>query len=374
MDIRKNMLKREKYYKNYASFDKDAIRLNNYKEKDIRPEYFRDVDRIIHSMSYTRYMNKTQVFTKPHNDHISTRMVHVQLVSKVARTIGRALSLNEDLIEAASLGHDLGHVPFGHYGESILNEISLKHNEGYFMHNVQSVRTLMNIENHGLGCDITIQVLDAILCHNGEFVKKNYKPTNKTKDDFFNSYNNCYKNKDEAKKLIPMTLEGCVVRISDIIAYLGRDIEDAIRLGVFNINDLPKSIKDILGSNNTNIVNTIIMDIIENSTDKDYINMSDKVYNAIKDLKKFNHEHIYSKSMSNTEREYIKIAFEELFDHYLKQLKDNNEKSVINKYFLKDMNDEYLNNTSNERKVIDFIAGMTDEYFLHQYKQLKKLS
>lgn len=374
MNIRKKMLKYEKSYKRYASFNKDAIRINNYKECDIRPEYFRDIDRIIHSMSYTRYMNKTQVFSKTHNDHVSTRMVHVQLVSKVARTIGRALSLNEDLIEAAALGHDLGHVPFGHYGESILNEISLKHNEGYFMHNVQSVRNLMIIENHGLGCDLTIQVLDGILCHNGEFVEKNYKPIKKTKDEFMNSYLNCYKNKDEAKKLIPMTLEGCVVRISDIIAYLGRDIEDAIRLGVFDIKDLPKSIKNILGSNNTNIVNTIILDIIENSINKNYISMSNEVYKAIKDLKKFNYEHIYSKSLNDDEKEDIKKAFEELFNYYLEQLNNNNNKCVIIKDFLNDMSEYYLKNTTNERKVIDFIAGMTDEYFLHQYKQIKKFS
>lgn len=374
MNIRKKMLKYEKSYKRYASFNKDAIRINNYKECDIRPEYFRDIDRIIHSMSYTRYMNKTQVFSKTHNDHVSTRMVHVQLVSKVARTIGRALSLNEDLIEAAALGHDLGHVPFGHYGESILNEISLKHKEGYFMHNVQSVRNLMIIENHGLGCDLTIQVLDGILCHNGEFVEKNYKPIKKTKDEFLNSYLNCYKSKDEAKKLIPMTLEGCVVRISDIIAYLGRDIEDAIRLGVFDIKDLPKSIKNILGSNNTNIVNTIILNIIENSTNKNYISMSSEVYKAIKDLKKFNYEHIYSKSMNDNEKENIKKAFEELFNYYLEQLNNNNNKCVIIKDFLNDMSEYYLENTTNERKVIDFIAGMTDEYFLHPYKQIKKLS
>lgn len=219
MDIKKNMLKNETYLCKYASFNKDAIRFKKEEKTDIRPEYFRDIDRIIHSMNYSRYINKTQVFTKPHNDHVSTRMIHVQLVSKVARTIGRALLLNEDLIEAAALGHDLGHTPFGHFGESVLNEISLKYNEGYFMHNVQSVRNMMFVENHGKGHNLTIQVLDAFLCHNGELVQNEYRPVKKTKEEFLEQYEACYKDKDMAKHLIPMTLEGCVVRISDVIAY-----------------------------------------------------------------------------------------------------------------------------------------------------------
>lgn len=373
MDIKKNMLKNETYLCEYASFNKDAIRFEEEKT-DIRPEYFRDIDRIIHSMNYSRYINKTQVFTKPHNDHVSTRMIHVQLVSKVARTIGRALLLNEDLIEAAALGHDLGHTPFGHFGESVLNEISLKHNEGYFMHNVQSVRNMMFVENHGKGHNLTIQVLDAFLCHNGELVQNEYRPVKKTKEEFLEQYKACYKDKDMAKHLIPMTLEGCVVRISDVIAYLGRDIEDAIRLKVFDINELPKSIGDILGNSNRDIINTIILDIIENSIGKDYISMSPKVYKAIKDLKEFNYQNIYSKSMTDETKEYLKNGFYQLFNYFLEQIKQKNMKSIIYKEFLKDMDESYLTNTTDERKVIDFIAGMTDEYFLYQYKKIQKLA
>lgn len=373
MDIKKNMLKNETYLCEFASFNKDAIRFEEEKT-DIRPEYFRDIDRIIHSMNYSRYINKTQVFTKPHNDHVSTRMIHVQLVSKVARTIGRALLLNEDLIEAAALGHDLGHTPFGHFGESVLNEISLKHNEGYFMHNVQSVRNMMFVENHGKGHNLTIQVLDAFLCHNGELVQNEYRPVKKTKEEFLEQYKACYNDKDMAKHLIPMTLEGCVVRISDVIAYLGRDIEDAIRLKVFDINELPKSIGDILGNSNRDIINTIILDIIENSIGKDYISMSPKVYKAIKDLKEFNYQNIYSKSMTDETKEYLKNGFYQLFNYFLEQIKQKNMKSIIYKEFLKDMDESYLNNTTDERKVIDFIAGMTDEYFLYQYKKIQKLA
>ena len=177
------LLMHEKLLKDYACFDKDAVRLND-EDCDIRGEYFRDSDRIIYSKSYLRYMDKTQVFTNKENDHISRRMSHVQMVSKIARTIGRALSLNEDLIEAIALGHDLGHVPYGHLGESFLNEISLENGQGVFMHNVESVRDLMVLEHNGKGLNLTIQVLDGILCHNGELVLDKYSPVSKDKDKF----------------------------------------------------------------------------------------------------------------------------------------------------------------------------------------------
>ena len=278
--VRQNMVKNELNLSKYASLSSDAIRFEEI-EEDIRPAYFRDVDRIIYSLSYTRYGDKTQVFSNLENDHISKRMTHVQLVSKIARTISRALNLNEDLAEAIALGHDIGHVPFGHTGERILNKISLEKNNTYFNHNVQSVRTLMNVEKNGLGINLCVQVLDGILCHNGEFVKHEYYPSNKTKEQFLEQYNNCYTNKSVIKTLRPMTLEGCVVRISDIIGYIGRDIEDALDLGVLDAKDLPKNITDIFGKDNRNIVNTVVSDIIENSLDKPYIKMSDKVYEAL---------------------------------------------------------------------------------------------
>ena len=336
MNIKERMLLREKFYSPYATKDKESIRLIPI-EEDIRPNFFRDIDRIIHSTSYTRYMDKTQVFSLKDNDNISKRMVHVQLVSKIARTIGRALSLNEDLIEAAALGHDLGHVPFGHEGERILNKISLKHNEGYFNHNVQSVRELMDIENDGEGINLSIQTLDAILCHNGELELKEYHPKKKTTDEFLQDYENCYKIEGYTKTLIPNTLEGCVVRISDIIAYLGRDIEDAERLNLIKKEDLPKEITDIIGSTNKEIVNTLIMDIINNSIDKPYLKMSDNVFEALKKLKKFNYENIYSKANTKEELTEYENMFESLFNHLLKDIKDNNTDSNIYKIFIKNM-------------------------------------
>src|SRR5574344_2838963 len=176
----------------FACKNSASIRLNK-EENDIRPPFFRDTDRIIYSLSYTRYIDKTQVFTNIDNDNISKRMTHVQMVSRVARTIGRALKLNEDLIEAAALGHDLGHVPFGHAGEKILNEISLKNNEGFFNHNIQSVRDLLFVEHNGNGCNLTIQVIDAIMCHNGEIESLIYQPIKKTSEEVLNEYNTSYK-------------------------------------------------------------------------------------------------------------------------------------------------------------------------------------
>lgn len=368
--VRQNMVKNELNLSKYASLSSDAIRFEEI-EEDIRPAYFRDVDRIIYSLSYTRYGDKTQVFSNLENDHISKRMTHVQLVSKIARTISRALNLNEDLAEAIALGHDIGHVPFGHTGERILNKISLEKNNTYFNHNVQSVRTLMNVEKNGLGINLCVQVLDGILCHNGEFVKHEYYPSNKTKEQFLEQYNNCYTDKSVIKTLRPMTLEGCVVRISDIIGYIGRDIEDALDLGVLDAKDLPKNITDIFGKDNRNIVNTVVSDIIENSLDKPYIKMSDKVYEALVELKQFNYDNIYSKANTKEEEQNFELIFRTLYDIYEYQVTNNLKESKIFTIFLDKMDTKYLEETSISRKVIDYLAGMTDDYIQQEFNNLK---
>ncbi len=338
-------------------------------DEDFRPSFYRDIDRIIYCLSYTRYLDKTQVFTHGKNDHLSRRMTHVQFVSKIARTIGRALQLNEDLIEASALGHDLGHTPFGHVGEAILNELSLKHNAGYFNHNIQSVRILMNVENYGRGANITIPTLDAIMCHNGEFALGEYHPKEKSVDEFLQEYHDCYTNKEILKNLKPMTLEGCVVRVSDIIAYLGHDIEDAIRIGIIKKEDVPENITKVLGRNNKEIINTIITDIISNSINQNYIKISDDIYQAIVVLKKFNYENIYVKAYSEEEHQKIREMFTKLFDKYLNDLNNENKDSIIYKSYLNYMSDEYKK-SSKERIVIDYIAGMTDDYIVKQYNKL----
>ena len=362
------MQKHNKDLSEFASKDSDSIRLKNIDE-DIRTNYFRDVDRIIYSLSYTRYIDKTQVFSNTDNDNISKRMTHVQMVSRIARTIGRALNLNEDLIEAQALGHDLGHCPFGHTGEKILNDISIKYTGKMFNHNVHSVRILKNIENNGKGNNVCVQVLDGILCHNGEFVKNEYCPRKKSLEDFLVEYEKCYYDIETLKNLRPMTLEGCVVRISDVIGYIGRDIEDAVRLDKIDINSIPDNIKNVLGIYNKEIIDKVITDIINNSIDKPYIKLSDEVYNAIVALKDFNYKNIYSKANTKEQIAFYEVMFNSLFDKYLEQINSNETDADIYKVFLDYMSDEYLSSTSNEERIIDFIAGMTDNYLINQYNK-----
>lgn len=256
-------------------------------------------------------------------------MLHVQLVSKVARTIGRALNLNCDLIEAIALGHDVGHTPLGHTGEALLNEISLRELGEYFAHNIQGVRHYMEVENHGEGLNLSVQVLDGIMCHNGEMLSNVYTPVAKTKEEFLREYQEAYHDLKASSHNHPMTLEGCVVRISDIIGYIGRDIEDAIELGLFERSELPKEITEVLGNTNSDIMNTIILDIIENSLDKPYIALSERVYRALFALKKFNGENIYSKSMTKEDIEYYRSGMNQLYHIYLDDIKANRIESVI---------------------------------------------
>ena len=364
---KENFLRKEKDLSNYATKSSDAIR---YKEEneDIRPPFFHDIDRIIHSLSYTRYLNKTQVYTLNSNDHISRRITHVQLVSKIARTIGRALNLNEDLIEAIALGHDIGHTPLGHAGEAILNRLSLKELGEYFAHNIQGVRYYMSVATDGKGLNLTLQTLDGIMTHNGEMLSPIYEPMPKDKEEFLREYNESYKDLEKTKKYRPMTLEGCVVRISDIIGYIGRDIEDAIMIDRFKRSDIPKEIRDVLGDNNRDIVNTIVLDIINESIDKPYIKMSDRVYKALFALKKFNNENIYKHSMTEEERTYYEKGINKLYSIYLNDIKYNNKDSIIYKIFLNHQDKTYIETTNIKRQVIDFIAGMTDDFLIREIK------
>lgn len=369
-EIKDNFLKIDTSLSEFATRSLEAERIVDDIE-DYRTPFFRDIDRIIYSLSYTRYIDKTQVYSFKDNDHISKRIIHVGLVNKIARTIGRALGLNTDLIEAIALGHDIGHTPLGHTGESFLNEISLRETGEYFCHNVQSMRNLEYVENHGRGLNLTIQVLDGILCHNGEELLKEYHTESKTKEDVINQYNMCYKDKKYNNKF-PMTLEGCIVRLSDIISYLGRDVEDAERLGLLDKNDIPLIVKNVLGTNNKEIVNTIVTDVIENSIGKPYIKLSDQVYAAMKELMDFNYKNIYYKAMSSELMEYYRDGMNTIYGVYKKAIEDEELENEIYNIFLNGQDAFYLENTSNDRKVIDFIAGMTDDYFIQQVKKYKK--
>lgn len=363
-----NFLEREELLSEYATKSEDAIRYEEI-DDDFRTPFFRDVDRIIHSLSYTRYMHKTQVYSFKENDHISKRMTHVQLVSKISRTIARALKLNEDLCEAIALGHDIGHTPLGHAGETMLNEISKEELNEEFSHNVQSVREFMFLENHGLGENLTLQTLDGIFCHNGEMLSRRYVPMKKDKEEFLREYDESYQNLKKSKKYRPMTLEGCIVRISDIIGYVGRDIEDAIELGLFKRCDIPKEISNVLGDSNREIVNTIIIDLIDHSLNQPYIELSQEVYDAIFKLKKFNHQYIYQHSLSKKDYEYYQKGMKKIYHTYLEAIRTKDTSNIIYQIFLNHQDQKYLSQTSDKRMVIDFISGMTDEMFLNQIKK-----
>jgi len=340
-------------------------RSNKISGSDYRQAFSLDVDRILHSQSYTRYIDKTQVFSLIKDDHITHRVLHVQLVSKIARTIGRFLRLNEDLIEAIALGHDIGHTPFGHDGERYLTTLCHDHGIGYFLHNIQSVQFLDQVERKGDGWNLCLQTLDGILCHDGEihnqklepFIDKSFDRLDKEIQD---------KKFNPALQLTPMTLEGCVVRMADTISYIGRDIEDAIRLKIIQRSDLPAASKEHLGDTNGTIVFNLVTDVIQNSHNRNHVAFSPSISEALKTLKKFNLDQIYLNPKIKTESDRIRTLFQFLFERYLNDLQKDRRQSVIFKGFLKGKNDSYLQGHKPEEFVRDFIAGMTDQFFIHQ--------
>jgi dGTPase len=332
---------------------------------DYRQPFSLDVDRILHSKAYSRYIDKTQVFYLIQNDHITHRVLHVQLVSKIARTIGRFLSLNEDLIEAIALGHDIGHTPFGHDGERFLSKLCFGCGIGHFLHNVQSVQFLDKVERRGTGWNLCLQTLDGILCHDGEIHNQKLEPI------IVKSFKTIKLDIDKKKKfpdtaLTPMTLEGCVVRMADTISYIGRDFEDAIRLGIIQRSDMPSDIKSTLGDTNGTIVYRLVTDIITHSYQKEYIAFSAEISEALQALKKFNMHRIYLNPQIKDNLRSIEQLFEMLFERYLSDLCRENRSSVIFSSFLHDKSSQYIENHRREEIVRDFIAGMTDRFFLQQ--------
>ena len=327
-----------------------------------------DADRTLHSHAYTRYIDKTQVFYLIQNDHITHRVLHVQLVSKIARTIGRFLGLNEDLIEAIALGHDIGHAPFGHDGERFLSELCIQHDIGFFQHNVQSVQFMDKVERKGRGWNLCLQTLDGILCHDGEIHEEILKPE---RDKSFEILDNNLINKknNPAISLVPMTLEGCVVRMADTISYIGRDIEDAIRMNLIKRSDLPRESVEVLGNSNGTIVFNLVTDILQNSFEKSYVAFSPEASRALYALKQFNLERIYMNLKIKTHTQTIRNLFAYLFDMYLSDIVKGDQSSVIYTRFLDGMSEDYVDTHSNAEIVRDFVSGMTDQYFLSQCPQ-----
>lgn len=339
-----------------------------------RPAYVRDTEKIIHLPYYNRYADKTQVFSFYNNDDITRRALHVQLVSRIARSIGSVLGLNLDLIEAIALGHDIGHTPFGHAGERFLSDLLHAETGRYFNHNVHSVRVLDFIFRRNL----SLQTLDGILCHNGEFEQKEYRPQfDKSFEDYDKSVESCYVNgKAAIERLVPKTLEGCVVRICDMIAYLGKDRQDAYVAKI-----IPPDYKfstELLGDQNAKIINNLTVDIIENSYGKDHIRLSDKAYSDLKSMKEENNAVIYRDARMNEQyNEIIMPMFRELYYRLLSDVVKKDRESLIYRHHVRLVNNarksydgaDYFDGEPNQI-VADYIASMTDDYFIALHKKL----
>ncbi len=370
-DVKASLNRRElQFLSKSAAYSKDAVRRHSEDRIDAghRQSYAVDSDRILHSLAYARYIDKTQVFYLVEDDHITHRVLHVQLVSKISRTVGRFLGLNEDLIEAIALGHDIGHCPFGHDGETCLSEVCVNHGLEPYQHNVQSIRFLEHIERKGKGLNLTLQVLDGILCHDGEIHVQALSPQpGKTFDSFDKEIADKSRNPDLA--LLPMTLEGCVVRIADTISYVGRDIEDAIRLNLIRRDELPRRCVEVLGDTNGTIVYNLVTNLIANSMGTSAVSFSRPVSEALKALKAFNLNRIYLNRSIKPHTNDIRTLFHMLYERYLKDLEQNNRSSIIFSQYLNDMSTQYRDNTSAPQIARDFIAGMTDKFFLRQFPE-----
>ena len=356
----------------YATKNSECIKVKHTlkpsTEFDIRWPFEKDIDRVLYSKSYSRYVDKTQALSFFSNIHITKRSLHVQWVSRIARQIGRGLNLNLDLIEAIALGHDLGHAPYGHVGEKAINDCLEERHFGYFTHNANSVRNLLFIERNGVGYNVSLQVLDGILCHNGEILSRIYKPDRqKTIQQFWQEYEKCWHEKDYSKRILPMTLEGCVVRISDVISYVGKDIEDAIKVGIINEDDLPEEVVRVLGKDNKSMINRLIGDIVIHSYRKPYLEFSPEVYAALEVLFDFISTHIHHHPTLVKENEKLTRLVKELYNAFYEDLLDDkDEDHGIDRHVFKMI--ETYKETPPEMIVSDYLSGMTDSYALRVYE------
>lgn len=359
----------------FAAKNEQAIRIAGAPRYDIiRPPYSYDIDCIIYNPFYNRYTDKTQVFSFYKNDDVTRRALHVQLVSKIAKTIGRALRLNLDLIEAIALGHDMGHTPFGHVGEEFLNECYSEstavrcEKPRYFNHNVHSAR----IFRHILNTNLTLQTLSGIIAHNGEKVCREYYPSDVSDfKEFDKIMECCYEEKDYHRNLRPNTLEGCVVRVSDMLAYAGKDRQDLYRLRL--ITDEKFKNERLIGTKNRDIISNMIINIIKNSINQPCLNMDEEVFADLRDLIAENNRLIYeAEDAREPYRESIKPLMKKLYVTLLDDIENRNFRSPVFQHYLNDyiMGENYRDKKS--RKIIadpddivtDFIACMTDGYFI----------
>ena len=293
------------------------------RDHDVRTCYQRDTDKIVHSKAFRRLMHKTQVFLNPEGDHYRTRMTHTIEVARIARTIARALNLNQDLAEAIAMGHDLGHTPFGHAGEGALSDCI----GTPFRHNEQSLRVVDELEKDGQGLNLTYEVRMGILGHTGDW--------------------------------IPETLEGQIVRRSDQIAYVNHDIDDAIRAGVLQNSDIPKSVSDVLGTHHSQRINTLTCDMIQTSMEAGQILLSPQVDMALAELRAFMFEKVYRNPVVKGEEVKAKDMLKRLYDYY-----------YAHPEALPEDFQPQLSFDGMERTVCDYIAGMTDNYAVDKFTEL----
>ena len=359
----------------YRTDDADAVRRNPARDMSPRlhrPPFVRDIDKILNVAPYNRYAGKTQVFSFVRNDDISRRGLHVQLVARTARTIARMLGLNEDLTEAIALGHDLGHTPFGHAGERILNNLYHADTGRFFNHNVHSVRVLDTLYAR----NVTLQTLDGILCHNGESSQQEFlRDETHDFETFDELAEACSIDQSVIATLRPSTLEGCVVRISDMIAYVGKDRQDAV--GVGSLVDDGVFSDGAVGTQNAEIINNLTVDIVEHSYMRDRIAMSEEAFCSLKTAKAENYERIYlADEQGDVYKEQIEPMFAELYETILADLAAGDENAPVYKHFIEKIEgqrrlyDESAPYRDEEphRIAVDYLAGMTDEYFLAAHR------
>jgi len=367
------------HFNEWAYHSKQATRFTPEK-RDYRSPFTRDSDRIIHSLSYARFFDKTQVFFWVASDMHSHRMLHVQLVSKISREIAQVLGLNAELVEAIALGHDIGHCPWGHDGEAILSNITQKHGIDTYHHNQGSVWILQEVEMQNL----TLPVVDGILCHNGESHQHKIHPQDQHLSwDFHQT---------EMKKVLqdshydpqPKTMEGALVRMVDVISYISRDVMDAEHLGILRFEDIPPAVQEELGTSNRSIINTLITDLIKNSYEKPFVAFSEGVFNRLQELYRFNYTKIYTHPDKQAPLTMMREAMKNIWDHYYTDLCNKTLSSrIYTDHLLLNINQirtRYPEIHSLETYpyyqqppeiiVRDFIAGMTDQFFWQIAKEL----
>ncbi len=365
---------REKYLSPYAFKTKNSRgRMREEEPCPVRSPFERDTGRIIYSQAFRRLRHKTQVFFNAKNDHICSRLEHVIYVKYIATTIARALNLNLDLVEAIALGHDLGHAPFGHTGEKVLENCAKKYDpDMIFRHEFQSLRVvdLLAERSNGKpeGINLSFEVRDGIVSHCGETYSEyiispfREKPTELILDP------------KQALSSKPSTLEGCVVRISDKIAYIGRDIEDACMAGIMEMEDIPRAITSTLGSTNSQIINTLVRNLIHNSLDKDEIRLSDEAGQAMKELLEENVAQIYRSEKIRRYENTIKNALEGLFEGLMGAMQDKEKAARSNNTVFRDIakytRDYPIKGANDVQIVVDYISGMTDSYATACYEKI----